>query len=246
MALMRMLVTRPHPDGQTTAERLRGLGIAAEHAPLLTRRSVPAELPDPNAVCGLVFTSANGVRSLASHGLAERYRHLPVLAVGAHTAREAEDAGFGPARSADGDLIRLARLIVDLGIKGRLFHPTGRHQSGDFAPLLTNSGATVLSVPLYDMQPVAQLPQPVAAGLAGNAFQAVLLYSRRTADVFARLAADIMAPEDRRRLGMLCLSHAVAEPLIAHRFARIGIADRPDEAAMMSLALAFAREQNGA
>jgi uroporphyrinogen-III synthase len=43
---------------------------------------------------------------------------------------------------------------------------------------------------------------------------------------------------------MLCLSEAIAEPLIAAHFVRISLADYPSEEAMMSLALAFARDQN--
>ena len=49
----------------------------------------------------------------------------------------------------------------------------------------------------------------------------------------------------RSGLAMLCLSEGVAEPLMGAHFNRISLADRPDEEAMMSLALAFAREQNG-
>jgi uroporphyrinogen-III synthase len=41
------------------------------------------------------------------------------------------------------------------------------------------------------------------------------------------------------------MSEAVAGPLLEARFNRINLADRPDEDAMMALALAFAREQTG-
>ena len=43
---------------------------------------------------------------------------------------------------------------------------------------------------------------------------------------------------------MLCLSEAVAEPLIDAHFVRVGLADHPSEEAMMGLALSFARDQN--
>ena len=43
---------------------------------------------------------------------------------------------------------------------------------------------------------------------------------------------------------MLCLSEAVAEPLLAAHFVRVGLADHPSEEAMMALALSFARDQN--
>jgi uroporphyrinogen-III synthase len=46
------------------------------------------------------------------------------------------------------------------------------------------------------------------------------------------------------RLGVLCLSETVAEPLIDAHFVRVGLADHPSEEAMMSLALSFCRDQN--
>ena len=65
-------------------------------------------------------------------------------------------------------------------------------------------------------------------------------YSRRTAQTFVSLADRVA---ERSRLGMLCLSEAVAEPLIAAHFVRVSLADHPSEEAMMALALSFARDQ---
>lgn len=241
-----MLVTRPEPDGAATAERLAGLGIEPVLAPLMRRRPIPAELPDVSGLAGLVFTSVNGVRSLGERTMAARYRGLPVFAVGSRTAQAAEEAGFGPAVSADGDLLLLAALMRRAAGGGLWFHPTGRHQAGSLADLLSGTGISVRSVPLYDMEPMPSLPVDIGKGLAGNAFDAALFYSRRTADIFVSLAGGSVTPLSRRRIGMLCLAAAVAEPLMAAQFARIRLADRPDEAAMMALALAFARDENRA
>lgn len=57
--------------------------------------------------------------------------------------------------------------------------------------------------------------------------------------VAPRIGRDV-AP----RLAMLCISEAVAEPLVGARFVRIGLADYPSEEGMMGLCLSFARDQN--
>jgi len=84
----------------------------------------------------------------------------------------------------------------------------------------------------------------VIAELDGGAVEAALFYSRRSAGAFAMLAASRLSGKAKRRLGMLCLSETVAEPLIDAHFVRVGLADYPSEEAMMGLALSFARDQN--
>jgi uroporphyrinogen-III synthase len=240
--MTRMLVTRPEPDAQLTLARLRALDIDAVAAPLMVRQTLDASLPPADGFAAMVLTSANAIRSLGDRGVLAEYAHLPVLAVGDRTAREAEDAGFAKVSSAAGALGDLVNAIRISGLKGPLFHPTGRHQSGDLAKALAPLGVMVATAKIYDMVAIEALPDDVLAALSDGSIGAVLAYSRRTAEIFATLAAALDASQ-RRRIAMLCLSEAVAEPLLESHFHRISLADRPDEDAMMTLALAVAREQ---
>ena len=241
--LMKMLVTRPEPDAQATLARLNALGIDAVAAPLMLRQTLETSLPPPDGFTAMVVTSANAIRALADRGVLEQYRHLPVFAVGDHTAREANEAGFVRVSSAAGAFQDLVNAMTIARMRGPIFYPTGKHQSADLAKALAPLGVMVATSKIYDMVAVEALPQAILAELGGE-IGAVLAYSRRSAEIFATLAAAL--PRDRRtKLAMLCLSEAVAEPLLEARFSRIGLADRPDEDAMMSLALAFAREQTG-
>ncbi|UJW84260.1 uroporphyrinogen-III synthase [Devosia sp. SL43] len=240
--MMRMLVTRPEPDAQVTLARLRALDIEATAAPLMVRETLDASLPPPDGFAAVVLTSANAVRSLSDRGVLADYAHLPVLAVGDRTAREAEEAGFAKVSSAAGALSDLVNAIRISGLKGPLFHPTARHQSGDLAKALAPLGVMVATAKIYDMVAIEALPDAVLAALADGSIGSVLAYSRRTAEIFATLAGAL-DPAQRRRIAMLCLSEAVAGPLLEAHFHRISLADRPDEDAMMTLALAVAREQ---
>lgn len=240
---VKMLVTRPEPDAQATLARLDALGISAIAAPVMVRQTLAASLPPPDGFTAMVLTSANAVRALADRGMLNRYRHLPVFAVGDRTAREAEEAGFARVSSAAGALQDLINAMTIARVPGPIFYPTGKHQSADLAKSLAPLGVMVVTAKVYDMVATDALPEALLAGLGGE-IGAVLAYSRRSAEIFAHLAAGL-SPQKRRGLAMLCLSEAVAEPLLEARFSRISLADRPDEDAMMALALAFAREQTG-
>lgn len=242
--MMRMLVTRPEPDAQSSLARLHALDIDAVAAPLMVRQTLDASLPPPDGFAAMVLTSANAVRSLIDRDVIGDYARLPVLAVGDRTAREAEEAGFVKVSSAAGAMGDLVNAIAISGLKGPLFHPTGRHQSGDMAKALAPLGIMVATSKIYDMVAIEALPAEVLGGLSDGSIGAVLAYSRRTAEIFASLADALESPQ-RRRIAMLCLSEAVAEPLLETHFNRISLADRPDEDAMMALALAVAREQTG-
>lgn len=242
--MSQMLVTRPEPDAQLTLARLRALDIPVLGTPLMIRQTLDVSLPPADGFTAMVLTSANAVRALADRDAVDPYRHLPVFAVGDHTAREAEQAGFARVSSAAGAFQDLVNAIAISGLRGPLFYPAARHQSADLARALAPLGVMVATAKVYEMVGVDGLPSGVSAGLADGSISAVLVYSRRTAEIFAALTSALDRPQ-RQRLGMLCMSEAVAEPLLEARFSRIALADRPDEEAMLTLALAFARDQSG-
>lgn len=102
----------------------------------------------------------------------------------------------------------------------------------------------MITAEVYAMTALDTLPLTAAGGFAENSIGAVLLYSRRTAETFVRLAEPHIDRLERRQLGMLCLSEAVAEPLVDAHFIRVSLAEQPSEQAMMGLALSFSRDHN--
>jgi uroporphyrinogen-III synthase len=241
--LMRVLVTRPEPDAQSTLERLLALEIDGLAAPLMTRQSLDAHLPTPQGFAGLAVSSINALRALADRNALTALTDTPVFAVGDRTAHEARVLGFSHVVAADGTLDSLVTTIALARLDGPVLYPCGRHLSGDLAHALAPHGLMVVTVPVYEMVAETTLSSQAAQALASGEVDAVLLYSRRTAEIFCQLVEDIVAPEQRRNLPVLCLSENVAGPMIEHHFSRVLLADHPSEEAMMALALAFSREQ---
>jgi uroporphyrinogen-III synthase len=234
-----MLVTRPEPDASETAARLNALDIDAVIEPLLIAETLPTTLPEATGFSALAVTSGNALRALRDRGDLPRLLTLPLYAVGDRTAELARRLGFVQVVSARGDFSDLVALLARAGIAGPILHPAARHQAGDLGKALAPYGIMVITTPVYAMRATEALSPAIHAGLESG-IDAALFYSRRTAETFAGLAAGI---GDRTRLGMLCLSEAVAEPLVAAHFVRVSLADHPSEEAMMGLALSFARDQ---
>ena len=241
-----MLVTRPQPEAEETAGRLHALDIEAEILPLLERVTLTGSLPEPQGFAAMALSSANALAALAERGVIGTYRGLKVFAVGDRTAEAAKHHGFADVVSAHGAFGDLAELLIHAGLKGPVFYPAARDQSGDLAKSLAPHGVMVVTARVYEMNEVAALDTAILARLAAGKFGAATFYSRRTAEAFVKLVAPSIGRDVASRLGVLCLSEGVAEPLVAARFVRVGLADYPSEEAMMGLCLSFARDQNPA
>jgi uroporphyrinogen-III synthase len=239
------LVTRPEPDAQASVERLAALGIEAVAAPLMTRLDLPANLPDPAGFAALAITSSNALRALVVRNGLQRLRETPVFAVGDRTAHEARLMGFASVIAAEGTLASLTTAIALARLEGPVLYLAGRHLSGDLAQNLAPHGLMVITVPVYDMVAETALPPAVGDTLATAGFGAVMIYSRRTAEIFCSVADPVLSRPRRSALPVICLSENVAAPLLQNHFNRVLLADHPSEDAMMALALAFAREQTG-
>jgi uroporphyrinogen-III synthase len=102
----------------------------------------------------------------------------------------------------------------------------------------------VITSAVYRMVPATAIRPETLSGLDAGGIAGALFYSRRTAESFVHLAAGRLGRPATTRLGMLCLSEAIAAPLLSAHFVRVSLAEHPSEEAMLGLALSFAREQN--
>ena len=99
-----MLVTRPEPDGERTAAKLRARGCEVMLAPLLRIENIDADLGGEwHAVA---VTSVNALRAIADDPALKALLASPAYAVGGRTADAALAQGFENVISADGDVER--------------------------------------------------------------------------------------------------------------------------------------------
>ena len=227
---MRVVVTRPQADSERTAAALEVLGHEVLVAPLMRVELVAIDLA--GTWSAIVITSANALPAIPA--TADGVKTLPVFAVGDRSAEAARRAGFAEVSSANGDIKDLVRLVAAraAGAKAPLLYLAGEDRSGDLVAQLAAHGIDVEMKIVYRI--VAEVFPPVlAAALESGDVDAVLHFSRRSAELFvegARSSGVAGPAEDVRHL---CLSSQVAEPLAGA--SRIAVAARPEEAALVAL-----------
>jgi uroporphyrinogen-III synthase len=235
---MAVLVTRPMPDGETTAADLRARGFEVVAAPML--RFEPFGFRDEAEVPygGIIVTSVNALRAVEAHLANSPLLKLALFAVGERTAAAARGAGFGKVLSADGDAAALRDLVIEaakakkLKKKSPLLYLAGEEVSRDLAGELREQGFEVVTHIAYRMVPAKSLPGEVVDGFAAGRIEAVLHYSRRSARAFVEAARAGGVEISALALPQCCLSAAVAEIVREAGATQVTVAARPDENAL--------------
>lgn len=234
----RVIVTRPEADGLRFAANLAAAGMTAILSPVMViRERLTAE--DVESVGAAIFTSANGLRALAS---ATAKRDMTVFAVGAATAGEARALGFCEVHEAGGDVASLAALIARryAGSKpaGELVHFGGEALAGDIVGDLSASGITARRVIAYSAELAPALSEGAAAALAAPSKTLwVSHFSPRSARLFLGLADVAGLSGQIGQVGAACLSAAVAKAAEPRRWRDIVIAAAPDAHALIKAIL---------
>src|SRR6185312_16179085 len=120
---MRILLTRPEPEGLRSAARLRALGHQVTHAPLMRGENLDVSIT--GSFAAVLMTSANAARAIVDHPRFPELSKLPVLAVGDRSAEVARTVGFSDVASAQGALDELVRLAAARFANARLLYLAG-------------------------------------------------------------------------------------------------------------------------
>jgi len=234
---MRLLVTRPDPEGERTAKALEKLGhhviiSAALDIRYLIDASISVKKPQ-----AVLVTSVNAVRALERHGRNRDMLACPVLAVGDRTAVEARRAGFAGAVSAQGSLDDLCALVNEICTPagGPLLFAAGADQAGDLAGRLGHDGFGVETVTVYKADKVRDLTDAARKALRDNEVDGVLFYSARSAAAFGeQLERAGLAPL-ADHVTCYCLSQAIADAAAPFASGPVRIAATPDQLALFAL-----------
>ncbi len=235
---MAVLVTRPHPDDETTAASLRARGFEVLRAPMLRFEPV-AFHEDMNArYSAVIVTSANALRGIEPHLKGHRMLELPLFAVGEHTAAAARRAGFTHVVSANGDAANLRDLVLaslkakELKKASTLLYLAGAEFARDLASELEESGFRVVTQTTYKMIAVTSLPREACDAFAANQVEAVLHYSQRSARAFLDAARAAGVEISALAIPQCCISAAVASVVRDAGATQVVVAATPDENAL--------------
>jgi uroporphyrinogen-III synthase len=235
---MAVLVTRPHPDDETTAAALRERGFEVLRAPMLRFEAVPFGDDEDADYGAVIVTSANALRAIASRLADSRLLKLPLFAVGEHTATAARDAGFAQVIAAKGgasalrDLVQTSVKSKQLKKAGTLLYLAGADLARDLAGELGEKGFTVVTHTTYRMVPATSLPREICDAFVAHQVEAVLHYSRRSARAFLEAARAGGVEISALALPQCCISSAVAAVLRDAGATQVTAAAQADENAL--------------
>ena len=230
---MRLVVTRPQADSERTAAALRARGHEVLVAPLM--RVEPVEVELSGGWGAVIITSANAPGAIAGHAACEALFKLPVFAVGRRSAEAARQAGFTDVTTAGGDVRDLVLLIAArrADAKAPLLYLAGEDRAADLVGELAVHGIAAEMAVVYRAVS-APFPPALSAALAAGEIDAVLHFSKRSAENYLAGAAQAGVAGPALGVRHICLSAQIAEPLMGAGASRIAIAPRPDEAALIA------------
>ncbi len=233
---MRILVTRPQPRAAQTAADLRARGHEPIIAPLFEMERLADVDPKTGPWDAILLTSANGLCGIASFAHDKKWHGIPVFAVGDVTAKAARDMRFADVTSAGGNVDDLVDLVAArLQPPARLLYLAGEERAADLAGALRSKNFEVDLAVVYRVVTVQCFPEPAAAAL-NDRIDAVLHFSRASAEDFLDAARGSNLLEAALTKPMhFCMSEQVAAPLRAAGAARIQIAARPTQEALLEL-----------
>jgi uroporphyrinogen-III synthase len=229
------LISRPYREAEETATLLQQKGYIPLLDPMLTieyRMEAAAELEKAlhYPVQAIAITSKNAADSLAK--ITNR-RDLPILAVGDATAHAAREWGFRHVTAALGE----AKLLMELITRtykpgsGDIIYICADVVKLNIVPLLTMRGISAKRIISYYAHEAKEFSTETLKLFASKQPAIALFYSRRTAEIFLRLAADY----DISHITAFALSSNVAHVLSGSRWRAIHTAPAPTQDAMMRM-----------
>ena len=242
---MLVLLTRALDESNRTAARLACEGHDAVLSPVLDMVPTGAIWP-AGVIDGVIATSAHAFDLLSAAPdwpLPEARHLLPLLLAGERTREAARERGFeGPAVVAPDARTLAPEIKSRFATPCRFIYLAGRDRKPDLEDSLAETGHAIEPIQVYAAQPAESLTGAALALARTGEIGVVLHYSRRSADVFLRLAGN--AGLDLSRINHICISHDAAAPLLAAGIHEVLIAKTPDEQAMFAIVNAVAALPN--
>lgn len=219
--MSRVIILRPHPGADATADRAQALGLEPVIYPLFTVEQLAWEPPDRAHFDALMLTSANAVRHAGPELM--RYAALPLYVVGKATASAACDFGLVPQHIGDADAAALLETMHREGRRAVL------HLCGENVVDTDTIGLDLLLIPVYRSIEHGSDDDLIAALQPGDI---LLIHSPRAGK---RLNA-LVDCESRSGLSVIAISQAALDAA-GDGWTIAQAAPLPTDTAMLALAL---------
>ena len=206
---MRVLVTRPLRDAQSTELALRERGHETVLSPVLEIVGTGASIS--GTWDGVIATSAQVFDHL-DVALRDKLRHLPLFTVGTRTAQAASANGFGTPQLIAPQAIELVKMLAE-NPPQNLLYLAGQYRKSELEDGLAAQGHHVTPLVIYEARAANSLTPEALEALRAQKLDAVLHYSRRSAELFRHLVERAGLADTLNHLRHICISRETAEAL---------------------------------
>jgi len=224
----RVLVLRAREDAERTAERLQAMGYAPLVSPALQVVATGAAAP-AGEFDAAIATSAKAVEHCVFA------LGLPLHVVGARAYALAGSRGFERGLVASDASLLASSLCAKYLAPARFLYLAGHDRKDALETRLRDAGHRLVAVEIYEARAAETLTSEAVAAFTRGDVAAALHYSRRSAEVFARLAQDAGLTEAARRPTHVALSRDVAAQLRRDFGVTAHVADAPNEERLLAL-----------
>ncbi|MGO9132591.1 MAG: uroporphyrinogen-III synthase [Methylovirgula sp.] len=233
---MRILLTRARDEAQRTAEKLKAAGHKILVSPVIEMQPLEAAWPD--GIIDAVIATSAAAFELAPFTpdcpLPEARRLMRLFVVGLKTAEAARKAGFTGQLIVAPDAKDLAAAVIEkMPASAQLIYLAGRDRKPDLEMRCREAELELVALEVYEARAGDYLSDEAVRAFNGDAIDAVLHYSRRSAEIFLSLAA--LAGVDARSVRHLAISADAAEPLQDAAYPHVEIAAEPKEQSLLAL-----------
>lgn len=241
---MRLLITRPTLQAAETLSALQARGWQGVVSPLMEIEQIRSDnWPNWTRVSGIVITSSNAIPALSASGAPAS---APIFCVGARTAAAIEAAGYANVILTAATAAELAtHLAESVSVADlQIVYLCGADRRPDLEDQLRRKAISCQPIVVYQAVGTGHLTDTACTGVMTQELDGVLLYSPRSAALFAQALANCqreLAGPGPQQLHLFCLSPAVAEALKMHwpfaavPPARLHVAPQPNEQALLQL-----------
>jgi uroporphyrinogen-III synthase len=246
---MGILITRPEDDSQKISQTLEEHGLKTYIFPLFKIILMPlVSILAPENYHALIFTSSHGVRACTEQKTPDEsflscFKNTPLFCVGKHTAETAHVMGFEniiSVTSTAADMIGKISSLPHIHKFQRFLYIRGEHIAIDIRNGLQNDGMTVDERIVYTTQSPDKFPETIRRYILNGSITTVLLYSKRTGEIFTQLAKHDNLPLEN--IQAIIISNNAAQSVRHAGFKTIAIAKYPDSISMFRLTLHLTRK----
>ena len=236
-----ILLTRPSNFAEPLAAELEARGYSVFSEPLLAIAPCHNKRPDIENINAIMLTSRSAILALERmrDQIADLYS-LPCFCIGEKTAQEARDFGFAN--------VTASQMIFNKALFNRashILHICGNEITTAPYDEIEKAGHKICKWVVYKAKATEELTSELIKNMKQRKIDVVLLFSPRTADIFASLAADNGLKACCKDLSAIGISEAVIAALRNLPLRQTVIAETPSEEAMIEcLQRTFPNQRN--